>query len=35
MALLHADVVLVGGSGFIGRSLASILISRGQSVRVI
>lgn len=35
MALLHADVVIVGGSGFIGRSLASVLISRGQSVRII
>ena len=35
MALLHADVVIVGGSGFIGRALASVLISRGQSVRII
>ncbi|MFZ9345517.1 MAG: complex I NDUFA9 subunit family protein [Burkholderiaceae bacterium] len=35
MALLHADVVIVGGSGFVGRALASVLISRGQSVRII
>jgi len=35
MALLHADVVIVGGSGFIGRALAATLISRGKSVRVI
>ncbi len=35
MAFLHADVVIVGGSGFIGRALASVLISRGQSVRII
>jgi len=35
MPLLHADVVIVGGSGFIGRSLASTLIQRGKSVRVI
>ena len=35
MALLHADVVIVGGSGFIGSALASVLISRGQSVRII
>lgn len=35
MSLLHADVVIVGGSGFIGRALASVLISRGKSVRVI
>lgn len=35
MSLLHADVVIVGGSGFIGRALASTLVSRGKSVRVI
>ena len=35
MSLLHADVVIVGGSGFIGRALASALITRGKSVRVI
>lgn len=35
MSLLHADVVLIGGTGFIGQALASVLISRGKSVRVI
>ena len=35
MSLLHADVVLIGGSGFIGRALASVLVSRGKSVRII
>lgn len=35
MSLLHADVVLIGGSGFIGRALASTLVSRGKSVRII
>ena len=35
MSLLHADVVIVGGSGFIGQALAAALISRGKSVRII
>lgn len=35
MSLLHADVVMVGGSGFIGQALAANLVSRGKSVRVI
>lgn len=35
MSLLHADVVIIGGSGFIGRALAATLVSRGKSVRVI
>lgn len=35
MGLLHADVVIVGGSGFIGRALTALLIRRGKSVRVI
>jgi len=35
MSLLHADVVIIGGSGFIGRALAATLISRAKSVRVI
>ncbi|MEY3632253.1 MAG: hypothetical protein RI937_451, partial [Pseudomonadota bacterium] len=26
MSLLHADVVIVGGAGFIGRALAATLI---------
>ncbi|MBU3724727.1 MAG: complex I NDUFA9 subunit family protein [Burkholderiaceae bacterium] len=33
--MLHADVVIVGGSGFIGRALAAALISRDKSVRII
>jgi NADH dehydrogenase len=35
MSLLHADVVIVGGAGFIGRALAATLISRNKSVRII
>ncbi len=35
MPLMHADVVIVGGSGFIGRALAATLISRNKSVRII
>jgi uncharacterized protein YbjT (DUF2867 family) len=35
MSLLHADVVIVGGAGFIGQAVAAALISRGKSVRVI
>jgi uncharacterized protein YbjT (DUF2867 family) len=35
MSLLHADVAIIGGSGFIGRALASALVSRGYAVRVI
>jgi uncharacterized protein YbjT (DUF2867 family) len=35
MALLHADVAIIGGSGFIGRALAAVLVSRGYAVRVI
>jgi uncharacterized protein YbjT (DUF2867 family) len=35
MPLLNADVAIVGGSGFIGQALASVLASRGRSIRVI
>ena len=35
MSLLHADVVILGGSGFVGRALAAVLISAGKSVRII
>jgi uncharacterized protein YbjT (DUF2867 family) len=35
MSLLHADVVIIGGAGFIGRALAATLVSRGKSVRVV
>lgn len=35
MSLLHADVVIVGGSGFIGKALAAALVSRDKSVRII
>jgi len=35
MSLLDADVVIVGGAGFIGRAVAATLISKGKSVRII
>ncbi len=35
MSLLHADVAIIGGAGFIGRALAASLISEGKSVRVL
>jgi len=35
MSLLHANVAIIGGTGFIGRALTAALISRGKTVRVI